>query len=113
MPCESMPDRRRSIAQAFGKSKHLLQTAAFLGTGLDTIGYTPSRRPHTTAGPRNVTGLCNARKLKQPNVSHHLGLLRMGRLVEGTRKGKAVVYAANAVNLKALAAGLAKLTPRK
>ena len=65
------------------------------------------------ASPKNVTGLCATLKLKQPNVSHHLGLLRMGRLVEGTRKGKAVVYAANAANLKDLAAGLAKLTPRK
>ena len=64
-------------------------------------------------GPRNVTALCNALGMKQPMVSHHLGLLRMGRLVIGTRSGKSVVYMADAAALKALAAGLTKLTPRK
>jgi len=65
------------------------------------------------AGPMNVTALCKALGLKQPAASHHLGLLRMGRLVEGTRKGKSVVYTIDKANLKALAAGLAKLTPKK
>ena len=65
------------------------------------------------AGPKNVTALCKAVGRKQPTTSHHLGLLRMGRLVVGTRKGKAVVYTIDRANLKALAAGLAKLTPKK
>jgi len=60
-------------------------------------------------GPKNVTALCKGLGLKQPTVSHHLGLLRMGRLVIGTRQGKAVVYIADKENLKALASVLAKL----
>ena len=63
------------------------------------------------AGPKNVTALCDALGLKQPTVSHHLGLLRMGRLVAGTRKGKSVVYVADQANLKDLAVAIAKLTP--
>ncbi len=63
-------------------------------------------------GPKNVTALCKALGLKQPAVSHHLGLLRMGRLVVGTRRGKAVVYTTDKANLKALASALGKLIPR-
>jgi len=44
------------------------------------------------ASPKNVTPLRKTLGLKQPTVSYHLGLLRMGRLVEGIRKGKSVVY---------------------
>ena len=63
-------------------------------------------------GTSNVTDLCKALKRKQPTVSHHLGLLRMGRLVNGIRQGKAVVYAADKAALKALASGLAALMPK-
>jgi len=63
-------------------------------------------------GPKNVTALCKALGLKQPTVSHHLGLFRMGRLVNGVRQGKAVVYTTDKANLKALASALAKLMPR-
>ncbi len=62
-------------------------------------------------GPKNVTALCKALKLKQPTVSHHLGLLRMGRLVNGIRQGKSVVYAADKSALKCLGGGLSGLTP--
>ncbi len=65
------------------------------------------------AGPKNVTALCDGLGLKQPTVSHHLGLLRMGRLVIGTRKGKSVVYVTDASALKTLGAATAKLTPKK
>ena len=65
------------------------------------------------AGARNVTALCTALGLKQPTISHHLGLLRMGRLVTGTRQGKSVVYTTDKKNLKELAAAIAKLTPAK
>ena len=65
------------------------------------------------AGPKNVTALCTALGLKQPTVSHHLGLLRMGRLVIGTRMGKSVVYTADKRNLKELASAIAGLTPAK
>ncbi|HUU91674.1 MAG TPA: metalloregulator ArsR/SmtB family transcription factor [Phycisphaerae bacterium] len=64
-------------------------------------------------GPKNVTALCNALGLKQPTVSHHLGLLRMGRLVLGTRMGKSVVYTTDKKNLKELASAIAKLMPAK
>ena len=63
-------------------------------------------------GPKNVTALCKGLGLKQPTVSHHLGLLRMGRLVNGVRQGKAVVYTTDKTNLKALASALAKLMPK-
>ena len=65
------------------------------------------------AGPRNVTALCKTLGLKQPIASRHLGLLRMGRLVRGTRKGKSVVYVTDTANMKELAAGIANLTPKK
>jgi len=63
-------------------------------------------------GPKNVTALCKALGLKQPTVSHHLGLLRMGQLVISTRQGKSVVYSTDKANLKALASALAKLVPK-
>ena len=63
-------------------------------------------------GPKNVTALCDALGLKQPTVSHHLGLLRMGRIVIGTRQGKSVVYVTDTASTKALEVGLKKLTPR-
>lgn len=66
-----------------------------------------------TAGPKNVTALCGALDVKQPTLSHHLGILRMGRLVVGTRRGKSVIYTIDAAAMKALAVDLAKLTPRK
>lgn len=65
------------------------------------------------AGPKNVTALRAGLGLRQSLVSHHLGLLRMGRLVEGTRQGKSVMYVADADSLKELAAGIVKLSPRK
>lgn len=40
----------------------------------------------------NVTNLCEVLKLPQPTVSHHLGLLRMNRLVSSRRNGKQVIY---------------------
>jgi DNA-binding transcriptional ArsR family regulator len=60
-------------------------------------------------GPRNVTALCKALRQKQPTVSHHLGLLRMGRVVVGTRKGKSVIYTTDKAALKDLAAACKKL----
>jgi ArsR family transcriptional regulator len=66
-----------------------------------------------SGGPKNVTALCDALGLKQPTISHHLGLLRMGRLVIGTRAGKSVMYVTDASCMKELAVGLAKLTPKR
>jgi len=64
-------------------------------------------------GPKNVTALCKGLGQKQPTVSHHLGLLRMGRLVTGARKGKTVVYSTDKAVLKMLGAACGKLMPRK
>ena len=44
------------------------------------------------AGERNVTSLCDELKLPQPTVSHHLGLLRMNRVILNKRQGKQVIY---------------------
>ena len=63
-------------------------------------------------GPKNVTALCKILKLKQPAVSHHLGLLRMGRIVISKRQGRSVLYASDKAALKTLASGLVKLMPR-
>jgi DNA-binding transcriptional ArsR family regulator len=64
-------------------------------------------------GPKNLATLCRMVKQKQQTISHHLSLLRMGRLVIGARKGKSMSYASDGSAIKALAIGLAKLTPRK
>jgi DNA-binding transcriptional ArsR family regulator len=64
-------------------------------------------------GPRNVTALCKGLGLPQPNVSYHLGLLRRGGLVIGTRKGHSVVNMTDAACMKELAAGLVKMTPKR
>lgn len=44
---------------------------------------------------QNVGSLCDILKLAQPTVSHHLGLLRMGRLIVNRRNGKQVIYSLN------------------
>ena len=43
-------------------------------------------------GDCNVMRLCEGLKLPQPNISHHLGLLRMNGMVVANRKGKQVIY---------------------
>jgi DNA-binding transcriptional ArsR family regulator len=45
------------------------------------------------AGERNVGSLSEELKLSQPTVSHHLGLLRMNRMIINKRHGKQVIYA--------------------
>ena len=40
----------------------------------------------------NVTELCNKLKMPQPSVSRHLGILRMGGLVNNRREGKHIHY---------------------
>lgn len=50
-------------------------------------------------GTRNVGQLCAELKLAQPTVSHHLSLLRMGKVITNTRQGKEVHYALNAAYL--------------
>lgn len=48
-----------------------------------------------TGGERNVSNLCEALKLPQPTVSHHLGLLRLNNVIGNRRSGKQVFYNLN------------------
>ena len=48
-----------------------------------------------TDGERNVSNLCDALKLPQPTVSHHLGLLRLNNVIGNRRSGKQVFYNLN------------------
>jgi ArsR family transcriptional regulator len=43
-------------------------------------------------GEHTVTDLCEALNLPQPTISHHLGLLRMNRMIVNKRSGKQVIY---------------------
>lgn len=43
-------------------------------------------------GEFTVTEICESLNLPQPTVSHHLGLLRMGRCIVNKRNGKNVIY---------------------
>jgi DNA-binding transcriptional ArsR family regulator len=44
-------------------------------------------------GEMNVSKLCDVLKIPQPTVSHHLGLLRRGGLLQTRREGKSIHYA--------------------
>lgn len=43
-------------------------------------------------GEHTVTDICKELNLPQPTISHHLGLLRMNRLIVNQRLGKKVIY---------------------
>jgi methanogenic corrinoid protein MtbC1 len=43
-------------------------------------------------GPRNVTQIVEATKLKQPNVSNHLARMRARGIVEALKRGREVIY---------------------
>lgn len=60
---------------------------------------------------RNVGSLCDLLGLAQPTVSHHLGLLRMGRLIVNRRNGKQVIYSLNTDMIKRLRIQLAGSVP--
>ena len=63
-------------------------------------------------GPKNVMTLCKALKLRQKSVSQHLAPLRMGGLVDMTRKGRFVTYSIEKRAIKVLRSACLKLTPR-
>src|ERR1035437_7924211 len=62
-------------------------------------------------GERNVTSLCEELKLPQPTMSHHLGLLRMNRVIINKRHGKKVIYALDPSGGKASGGRLKFLAP--
>ena len=43
-------------------------------------------------GERNVTELCKLLRMRQPAVSHHIGILRTSGFVINRRQGKKVFY---------------------
>ena len=49
-------------------------------------------------GERNVSALCRKLKTAQPSVSHHLGILRLGGMVNTRRNGKEVFYSLRCVS---------------
>lgn len=49
-------------------------------------------------GEMNVSQLCDQIKAPQPTVSHHLGILRMGGLVDNRRSGKEIFYCIKAAD---------------
>ena len=44
-------------------------------------------------GPHNVTEIIESLKIKALNVSHHLMVLKVAKLIKGTKKGRFVWYA--------------------
>lgn len=46
-------------------------------------------------GEHSVTALCDQLQLAQPTISHHLGRLRLAKLVANRRDGKQVFYSLN------------------
>src|SRR3954447_4162253 len=62
-------------------------------------------------GERDVTSLCKELHLAQPTVSHHLGLLRMNRVIMNKRQGKRVIYALDATAGRATGGKLKFSTP--
>ena len=49
-------------------------------------------------GELNVSALCRKLKIAQPSVSHHLGILRLGGMVNARRSGKQVFYSVRSVS---------------
>ena len=66
---------------------------------------------HLARQERNVGSLCKILDLAQPTVSHHLGLLRMGRLIVNRRNGKQVIYSLNTDMFSKLRTQLAGCVP--
>ena len=60
-------------------------------------------------GPKPVMSLVKELKLRQPTVSHHLGLLRNQHLLDGKRKGKQVFYSLSRGKLGVVREFLAKV----
>jgi len=66
---------------------------------------------HLAKAEQNVGSLCKILGLAQPTVSHHLGLLRMGRLIVNRRNGKQVIYSLNTDMFGKLRTQLASCVP--
>ena len=87
----SLSARNGSASKAAGETRNL----EFLFRIFRLLGD-PTRLNILIAlaeGESNVTSLCEKLGLPQPTVSHHLGLMRMSRLIDNRRNGKQVFYA--------------------
>jgi ArsR family transcriptional regulator len=62
--------------------------------------------------PLHVAAIAKTLGIKQPLISLHLGVLRMGRLVEKERRARTVVYSIDKAAMKALASNLRGMMPR-
>jgi ArsR family transcriptional regulator len=60
-------------------------------------------------GPKSVGELCQELKVNQPTASHHLAILRMGKLLIRQRRGKQMMYSLNSERLKPVEKFLAEL----
>ena len=63
--------------------------------------------------PRKASALGRALGLQENKLSYHLGLLRMGGLIERVRQGRPVMYQVRAAGLRELADAVADLVPRR
>jgi DNA-binding transcriptional ArsR family regulator len=72
--------RRRQIQRAAGLLKHISDP-----TRLQVISLLSERERH-------VRGLCEELTQRQPAVSHHLTLLRLGGIIDRRRQGKNNFY---------------------
>jgi len=90
------PAEARDLCQFFGLLGDETRLALFLHLAGDDV---------------HVGALCELLGLAQPTVSHHLGLLRRGRVVHAQRRGKQVVYSLNRKTLEEVSASLLKGFP--
>lgn len=84
------PVKAKAPAPASGPSKDIKRAAILLKSVSD-----PTRLQVVsmlTDGPLHVGAMCSALDSSQPAVSHHLALLRHGRIIEPTRSGKNNFY---------------------
>jgi DNA-binding transcriptional ArsR family regulator len=72
--------RRRQIQRAAGLLKHISDP-----TRLQVISLLSERE-------RDVMGLCQELTQRQPAVSHHLTILRLGGIIDRRRQGKNNLY---------------------
>lgn len=56
----------------------------------------------------SVSEICAHFKMKQPSISHHLGVLKNARIVESRKEGKEVFYRLNACCVSSCCSGFMK-----
>ncbi|MFA6028416.1 MAG: metalloregulator ArsR/SmtB family transcription factor [Elusimicrobiota bacterium] len=59
-------------------------------------------------GELSVSEICRHFKMKQPSISHHLGVLRHAKVVECRKEGKEVFYRLNPCCVSSCCSGFMK-----